>query len=296
MMLEHPLAVAGRSSSGKSFELCSSLELDSVSYAASLTKQFIGLLISQLVHARQVDEKTQVRELLPELPRWAGDIELQHLLHHTSGIPSMDDVLTQLGLPKGVDGEQQLDNELVIRALMECSLHRKPGDAFEYSNVGYICLAEIVQRVCGASIAEVAHTRLFEPLGMLKSHLGNRAIDTRDFVPPSTIGDGGLWSTASDLCKWNTAMNERTFGLSVHLSAESPGVLNNGTPLDYAWGVRRIVENKSCYFSHGGTWPGISSKMMRSVERGTSVVILTSSEDAVTITRAARHILDWASF
>jgi CubicO group peptidase (beta-lactamase class C family) len=52
---------------------------------------------------------------------------------------------------------------------------------------------------------------------------------------PLSLGDGGVWSTASDLVRWGQALNADELGISPLM--ETPGSLDDGTPLDYAWGM-----------------------------------------------------------
>ncbi|MBZ2196097.1 serine hydrolase [Ruania sp. N2-46] len=53
-------------------------------YAASVTKQVIGLLLAR---AAGVDDP--VRRWLPELPDWVEPVRLRHLVHHTSDLPDV---------------------------------------------------------------------------------------------------------------------------------------------------------------------------------------------------------------
>ena len=59
-----------------------------VIYAASVAKQFTGFLAALLVTEGQWTGADHVRALVPELPLWADGIEVQHLVHHSSGLPS----------------------------------------------------------------------------------------------------------------------------------------------------------------------------------------------------------------
>ena len=203
---------------------------------------------------------------------------VRHLIHHTSALPPIDDTYTGSG------------NEGVLESLRKSAgPSRQPGTAYAYSNVGYVCLAEILSRISDHPVANLARSELFTPLDMaastLSSGLGlNRAGHE---PPPTTIGDGGLWTTAEDLHRWNVAMNTAAFGHTVHHRAETPGTLDDGTRLDYAWGVRVIDHQGRRTLSHGGSWPTWSAKTVRQPDQGTSVAILTASEDTQAVTAVA---------
>jgi len=258
------------------------VESGTVMYAASLAKQVIGMLLSLQVESGVLDVEGTLGRSLDDLPDWAQQIRVRHLIHHTSALPVVDRVGPEVG------------NDLVLDRLRGCDrLAAKPGVTFAYSNVGYVCLAEILSRLTGQPVAALARASLFSPLGMESTTLGYRpdAVRAGHALPPATVGDGGLWTTAEDLLRWNDAMNAGFFGLSVHARAETPGTLDDGTPLDYAWGVRVLDHRGRRVLSHGGSWPTWSAKTVRQPDQGLSVAILTSSEDAQAITATALEIL-----
>jgi CubicO group peptidase (beta-lactamase class C family) len=247
-------------------------------YAASIAKQVIGVLLSQQVEAGALDEGRTLNSYVEDLPAWAGQIRVRHLIHHTSGLP-----------PTRSPAEAA-DNHKVLAFLRGCQgLTTQPGSTYVYSNVGYIFLAEILNRLTGSSVEHLAHSTLFTPLGMAGTTLGSQLPITRSghTQPPATVGDGGLWTTAEDLLRWNDAMNAHHFGRAVHVRAETPGTLTDGTPLDYAWGIRVIDHRGRRTLSHGGSWPTWSAKTIRQPDQGISVAILTASEDAEAVTSLA---------
>jgi CubicO group peptidase (beta-lactamase class C family) len=288
MLGEWSTGIAVRAEDGAAFKVClGNVESHTVMYGASLTKQFIGLLMAQLVEAGDVSPEQSIRVFLPQLPEWAASVRLRHLLSHTSGFPVSATLTQYLGLPAGVEGERQWNNVLVLEALAAQRMpQRPPGVVYEYSNAGYICLAEIIQRVCKMPIEKVASSRLFAPLGMEQSYLG-AGDDT-----PKTIGDGGLWTTVDDLLKWNDAMNACHFGAHIHALAETPGHLDDGTPLDYAWGlgVRMIAGERT--LSHGGGWPSRCAKILRQPARNISLALLTTCNDVDRINKAATQVIE----
>jgi CubicO group peptidase (beta-lactamase class C family) len=102
-------------------------------------------------------------------------------------------------------------------------LVHEPGKQIEYSDLGFILLGEIVQRLTGESPAEFARKEIFSPLG-LKTSLFNPPRALRASIPPTEndlsyrkrliqgevhdqnawamggiAGDAGLFSTAGDV-------------------------------------------------------------------------------------------------
>ena len=262
-----------------------------VMYGASLAKQVIGVLVASLVREGRLDIEDGLRRHVPELPAWADGVRVRHLLHHTSGLPDIDPPPDRLG--RATEGGW--DNAAAMRALGgRDAPARAPGRVHAYSNIGYVCLAEIVRRTGEEPLPGAAERRLFRSFGMTRSLLGDRpeGVPARYPAPPATIGDGGLWTTAEDLLRWNEALNARVLGDDVHALVESPGRLDDGTPLDYAWGMTRTRRGGAWTYTHGGTWPAWCAKAVRRPDDGSAVALLTSCDDVPRVSEAALVILD----
>ncbi len=176
-------------------------------------------------------------------------------------------------------------NVEVLDGLRNASgLLAKPGSTYRYNNLGYICLAEILCRASGRPSRTGGD--LFAELGMSTARMGGPMPGglRGQERPPLTVGDGGLWLSAGDLRTWNDAMNHRALGTAVHVLAEMPGALDDGRPLDYAWGVRVLEDEGRRTISHGGSWPTWSAKTIRQPDQGVSVAIMTTGVDAETMT------------
>jgi hypothetical protein len=83
----------------------------------------------------------------------------------------------------------------------------------------------------------------------------------------------------SDLLRWNAALVSDALGISQTL--HTPGRLDDGTPLDYGWGVRIFRAAGLLVQSHGGAWEGQTVKLVRPPTRRASfaVIALDSSVD-----------------
>jgi CubicO group peptidase (beta-lactamase class C family) len=284
-----PHSVAVRGAGGGSAEISSgrlgldlAVSVETVMYAASIAKQIVGVLLAKQAVDGLVDPDDAIAEYIDDLPPWGTRVRLRHLIHHTAGLVDDAWIAGNAGNAEALDG---------LRAAT--ALLSEPGFAYRYNNLGYICLAEVLCRTSGHPIEELA-ANLFERLGMSTARMGG-AMPTglRGQVrPPLTVGDGGLWLSAGDLRRWNDAMNNAALGKTVHALAEEPGALDDGTELDYAWGVRVFEHKGRRTISHGGSWPTWSAKAIRQPDLGVSVAIMTTSEDVDTITAAALAMVD----
>jgi beta-N-acetylhexosaminidase len=132
---------------------------------ASLTKVIVtATSVMMLEQQKRLDLDTPVVRYLPEWkaaaksdpdPTWRARVTIRNLLLHDSGLPAHRDFYKQA---KGHDA-------VLARVLAEPLVHQ-PGTQVEYSDLGFIMLGEIVQRLTGVTLDEYAKQHIFEPLGM----------------------------------------------------------------------------------------------------------------------------------
>jgi CubicO group peptidase (beta-lactamase class C family) len=254
------------------------LDRDGVAYAGSLAKQITGACAVLLVQDGALDVQAPIADWLAELPRWARTIRVRHLVHHTAGLPSTDAVWEQMTSAGANDWTS--DGVLTALSTMQ-ELEHRPGTAYAYSNVGYICLARILERLSGSDLGTFAESHLFGPLQMRATTVWSgpapsppTAVLTQPLRSPAplSVGDGGLWTSVRDLLRWNDALLADTLGVADALHAT--GALDDGTPLDYAWGVRVFRVGRNRVESHGGAWEGATAKLVRLPDRGASFAAL----------------------
>lgn len=102
-------------------------------------------------------------------------ITVEHLLRHTSGFSNphgdaafnMELVAKYLGkpLPLGMDDMVEYATKLRLRA--------KPGGWYNYSNLGYIILSKVIEKVSGISYETYIKDSILAPMGCYDIHLAN---------------------------------------------------------------------------------------------------------------------------
>lgn len=133
---------------------------------ASLTK-VVGTTsaILQLVGNRQVALDSPVVHYLPEWTVPGADgVTVRQLLAHHAGLPAWRALYKEADTP---------DEALAL--VLATPLDTIPGTRFLYSDLGFILLGRIVERVSGVSLAEYGPARVFRPAGMRETR----------FLPPS---------------------------------------------------------------------------------------------------------------
>jgi CubicO group peptidase (beta-lactamase class C family) len=250
---------------------------ESVAYAASIAKQLTGACAAMLEQDGVLDYEARINEWLPELPEWSERVRVRHLIHHTAGLPKVWPRIEEAG-------ESDWTSPAVLAALTETQqLDHEPGTAYAYSNEGYICLALMIERISGSSFETFARGRIFRPLKMTSSIFWagpspapRTAAATPGLEHPAalSLGDGGLWTTIRDLLAWNAAVLEDAFGIASR--THTAGRLDDGTPLDYAWGVRVYEASGQKVQSHGGGYGPAPAKLVRLPDSSASFAILAA--------------------
>jgi CubicO group peptidase (beta-lactamase class C family) len=156
----------------------------------SITKSFTALLVRQAIDAGLLEVDASVQSYLP----WfrvsdlesSGRITIRHLLNQTSGF-SRKDGMTPLLESSSASIEE------ISRGLAAVSLNRPVGELFEYSNLNYVLLGAVLQKVTGRTWQDLMMERAPQPIGM-----------TRSFVDHDAARRSGM-----------TAMHRMWFGLPV---------------------------------------------------------------------------------
>jgi CubicO group peptidase (beta-lactamase class C family) len=258
-------------------------------YVGSLAKQFVAACARSLADDGVLDLDASVSEYIVDLPPWGNDVRIRHLIHHIAGISDRD----RGGPPPPPRGARPIGNDDVmeqVRALETTTF--EPGTRYAYSNRGYQLLGQVVGAVGGRSLPLLAEERLFAPLDMRASFFRDQetvlppeaarghfvASDGKIYVEPArfhAVGAGGLWTTVDDLARWDAAFYDEG---SIASRLTERGILNDGTPIHYAWGVSIRSHRGLPIQSHGGGFPGWLSKMVRFPTERTTVIILANGE------------------
>jgi CubicO group peptidase (beta-lactamase class C family) len=193
--------------------------LDTQFGTASATKTLTALTVMALVGEGALDLSTTARSVLGEdLPEIADDVTVEHLLAHRSGIGDyfdengLDDMT---GYAMSIPVHQLTTPEAYLAVLAGHSTVFAAGEGFAYNNGGYVVLALLVERAGGAGYHELVRRCVLDPAGMTgtgflrsdelparaaRGYLACEGLRTNVLhLPVVGVGDGGAYSTATDL-------------------------------------------------------------------------------------------------
>lgn len=143
------------------------VKLDTMYDLASLTKVVVTTtLVEKLVEGDfpiSLDLDAPIERYLPEWttgpqPEWRHKVTVRNLMTHTSGLPPFKEYW------RTSTGKQDTLNHIFVEPL-----EYEPGTKMVYSDLGIILMAEIVQRLTGKPLDELANEYIFGPLGMKDS-------------------------------------------------------------------------------------------------------------------------------
>jgi CubicO group peptidase (beta-lactamase class C family) len=133
-------------------------KLDTIYDLASLTKPLVtGMLCARRIELGELTLDSSVSHYLPEFERTDKQmITVRELLTHTSGLPAWR--------PLYVLAEDE--RERAAGAIANLELEYKPGTRVIYSDLGFIALGILLERMTGHRIADLAQREIFEPLNL----------------------------------------------------------------------------------------------------------------------------------
>jgi len=190
-------------------------------YIGSQSKSFTGLAIAQLAAKGKLNPAAPVRSYIPWFavadPDASEKITVSHLLHHLSG-------LSEAGYTTVLPDDASLEQG--VRSLSTAVLTAPVGEKFQYFNMNYMVLMQVIENVAGQKYADYIQQNMITPLQMVHTYTdpaparaaGLSQGYTRFFGftvaapqphPAYQLGNGYLISTAEDMAHYAIAMNNQ---------------------------------------------------------------------------------------
>jgi CubicO group peptidase (beta-lactamase class C family) len=261
---------------------------DTVFKIGSVSKQFIASGVMILAQEHRLEVGDSVRKFLNDAPDAWSDITLRRLLSHTAGLVPEGPAFQSLKIQPDMQ---------VIRSGYPVALAFGPGERWQYSNLGFFTLAEIVTRVSGESWSNFAAERIFRPQHMDAT----RTTTVSDIV--SNRADGYTWrtgklqradeylalrpsgaflSTVNDLAKWDAALyTEMPLTSASREQMWTAVPLNDGSSSAYGFGWEVQQRGGRRCVHHGGALPGFRAYFARFPEERLSFAVLTNGNEAL---------------
>ncbi|MGF6208022.1 serine hydrolase domain-containing protein [Pseudomonas frederiksbergensis] len=143
----------------------------------SFTKTVLSAAALSLVR----DGLVELDDVMPE-----GPFTLRQLLRHEAGLADYGELADYHTAVARNDSPWSADD--MLQRLDAGRLRYAPGTGWRYSNVGYLFVARLIERVTGLELAEALTQRVFSPLGLSQVRLATSPADLQDV---STTYDPG---------------------------------------------------------------------------------------------------------
>jgi CubicO group peptidase (beta-lactamase class C family) len=140
---------------------------DTIYDIASLTKPLVtSLLCARRVEAGELTLDSSVSNYLPEFERTDKQmITVRQLLTHTSGLPAWR--------PLYILAEGERDRTVSVIAALE--LEYRPGTRVIYSDLGFVVLGRLLERLTGKVLVELAQTEILSALELKRTFFNPEA-------------------------------------------------------------------------------------------------------------------------
>jgi CubicO group peptidase (beta-lactamase class C family) len=272
-------------------ELNVPMKPETVIRLGSVSKQFFTTAILKLAEDGKLSIEDHVHKFFPDAPESWRPIQIKHLMSHTSGLkregPAYNNHIIQPDI-------------VIIRSAYSLPLDFKTGEKYQYCNLGYFMLADIIAQVSKMPWQDYIRNNLFLPAGMVNSQMTdfypiipNRAsgymhkgdtllnADAMYAVRPS----GGFLSTSTDMLLWEKVLREK----KIILKKASWDMLwtpfiktsSNATSKQF-YGFGWLIDEYKGHklVSHDGANTGFRSCYDRFVDDGLSIIVLTNTNEA----------------
>lgn len=241
------------------------LKVDDQFVIGSISKQITAALILLEWERGNLKLEAAIGEYLPTIkPTWKDSVTVHHLLSHTHGI------VTREGL-----------------------LAFEPGAQFQYSQLGYQLLAEILEVVKQEPFEQLSEA-FFKQYDLLNtthpkhknypslvkgySENENQKIEFEPNSFENYVAAGGFVSTVEDLAKWNTLLYEKQLLKKETLALMAQKHATRQHPiwgeLDYGYGLTFKANENQTLIGALGFAPGFVSSCFYLPQSKTSVVLL----------------------
>lgn len=157
------------------------LDPDAQLYIYSVTKTLIAAVILQLVEQGQLALDAPIQTYLTRLPL-DTPVTLRQLLNHTGGLPDYHGLPAYSEALRADPTRPWTDDDFLDHTLAG-GLKFAPGEGWDYSNIGFVLLRQVIEATLHTSLRAAFHERLFAPLGLQHTFVAQSLADAPQLSP-----------------------------------------------------------------------------------------------------------------
>ncbi len=268
---------------------------------ASISKPYTATAVMALRERKLADLEAPISRYLGPLPRSGvrsdADVTVERVLHHVAGLPTHYQFF--------YDDERARPLPFVERVRCYGVELTPPGTRFNYSNLGFGMLGELVSRVTGLSYPAALAREVAAPLGLPHTFVPERAADTSraatrygadgqplPFYVTDHAGGSEVYTSAEDLVRFGLFhAGAPVSGQQAILSPASLEVMRHAGLGNYGlgWSVNPDWNGRKVLY-HGGGMPGVSA-MLWVVPSERIAIAVVANKGGVPVNTIAADIL-----
>ncbi len=216
----------------------------------SMTKLFTATALMQLRERGLVDLDRTVRAYLPDFPLRhpsGREVTVRHLLSHSAGIANPIPVSWVHLAEEPAVNLDDFTKRLLAR---HHRLTFEPGSRYAYSNLGYLVLGQMIERISGQSYTDYIQRHILEVLDMHRTGFSYDHLQDQDVA----TGYVRSWSMMGILGRF--LVDRRIFGATRHGYTAFHRFLIDGAPYGGLLGPVSELGNFLKAYLGGGTFQG----------------------------------------
>lgn len=240
------------------------------------------------------------------MPAWASEVSLHHLLTHTSGVPNYtaSKEYSSISFPDQNQRwyESYRSTSEIVALISKEPLLFASGSEYSYSNTGYVIIAEVIESITSLSASQYLQEELFDRIGLFSTASPVKGQwdalkqepklfglvaplkydprgDQLELYPLTHCedisvakGGGSIISTSADLLKWNQSLHRDQSILPKELYE----LLITPNMDDYGYGIGIEKNDIGVILRHSGGIGSYRTRLLYMPEQDLSIVILSS--------------------
>ncbi len=287
------------------------LDQNHLMFSGSIGKTYVTALIMQFVESGKIDLQSRLLDYFPEtdwlkrLPN-AGEISVEMLLQHTSGLPRYE-MKPGVWVLLNENPDKVWTYEERLAFIFEDQAVHPAGQGWSYSDSNYILLGMLIEKTSDRPYYEILQQNLLGPLRLQETFpalsrenerlpAGYSRLPESFMMPPKVVADGryvfnpqlewsggGLLSSTADLARWGAAyyrgglfpgeLQEKIITPNSHGESIWPGV-------SYGTGSFIYETRHGKAYGHTGFVPGFNSIMAYFPQKGITLALQANCDYA----------------
>ncbi|MGK6351147.1 serine hydrolase domain-containing protein [Parapedobacter sp. DT-150] len=264
----------------------------------SITKTFTATLLAYLAQTQQLSIDDTITKYLPDSVAANPDLQritLKQLASHTSGLPRMPANISATSASHPTNPYEGYTQDHLYAYLKSYKADVPPDSIYQYSNLGFGLLGDILSTVSGKPYNELVQEIICRPLGLKNTTeqpspdsqyvakvYNSKGEETLLWTFGAFTAHGSLKSTVPDLLNYAKAhfkMPESDLEHALALTRQFTFFHPPDTDIGLAWHMN-LVGDELMYWHNGGTF-GSSSYIAFTPDKKIALVVLSNTAESV---------------